>query len=104
MRLIDADALICSVCEQCDGACDICGDGERCLKCNSHCQCDLREAIDDAPTIDAKPVRHGRWIYYKNHAAVVQCTECGLIRNIYKQEGWHYCPNCGAKMDGGAEE
>ena len=60
--------------------------------------------VKHAPTIDAEPVRHGRWIYYKNHAAVVQCTECGLIRNIYKQEGWHYCPNCGAKMDGGAEE
>lgn len=59
--------------------------------------------IEQAPAIDAVPVVDGRWLDCENYNDIRQCSECGLIRNIYKQEGWKYCPNCGAKMDGGAE-
>ena len=88
MRLIDADALVVAECGQCDGACDIC-DGEYCLKCNSHNKCQLREAIDYAPSIDAEPVRHGRW----EHG--MRCSGCGQVDTTKP----NYCPNCGAKMD-----
>ena len=56
--------------------------------------------IAEAPTIDAVEVVHGRWLDCENYNDIRQCSECGLIRNIYKQEGWKYCPNCGAKMGG----
>ena len=56
-------------------------------------------AIENAPAVDAEPVRHGEWLDCENYNDIVQCSKCGLIRNIYKQEGWNYCPNCGAKMD-----
>ena len=50
---------------------------------------------------DAKPVRHGEWeIINRNEA---RCSECKVIRNIGSQTGWNFCPNCGAKMDGGKE-
>ena len=55
-------------------------------------------------TVDAVPVRHGKWIdegqyadYYPHHAWL--CSECGeqLIEN---GTPWYkYCPNCGARMD-----
>ena len=56
-------------------------------------------AVVNAPTIDAVEVVHGRWLDCENYNDIRQCSECGLIRNIYKQEGWKYCPNCGTKMD-----
>ena len=51
-------------------------------------------AVEKAPTVDAVPVRHGRW---NNGYEVQNCSECGYRgKRSYK-----YCPNCGAKMDGG---
>lgn len=50
------------------------------------------------------PVRHGRWIDKGEYAV---CTECGG-RSGTQYDGvapiplmTQYCPNCGAKMDGG---
>lgn len=55
--------------------------------------------IDEAPTVDAEPVRHGHWIecplrkYPKEHIDV--CSVCdGKALAKY-----NYCPHCGAKMD-----
>lgn len=52
--------------------------------------------IDDAPTIDAEPVRHGHWVICSD-GYYPYCSKC-------KQEPsgknmTNYCPNCGAKMD-----
>ena len=93
MRLIDADAFS----AQFDGY----GWGEECdgLK--------VLAMLDEAPTIDAEPVRHGRWISEKcNHKpcriknpekwVTYKCSVCGYS-NGRKQS--NYCPNCGAKMD-----
>lgn len=60
----------------------------------------LWNILDDMPTIDAVPVVHGRWMFDRpNH---YKCSECdamwsGIVRFM------SYCPNCGAKMDGGSE-
>ena len=52
--------------------------------------------IDEMPTIEAEPIKHGEWIpddYEYNH-----CSECS-----YEHESPEYvtpyCPNCGAKME-----
>lgn len=60
--------------------------------------------IDNAPTIDAVPVRHGKWIYGNDfHWYMASCSACGYQRRTdIKATGWNqwkYCPNCGAKMD-----
>lgn len=53
--------------------------------------------LEATPTVEAAPVLHGRWIMDgKDHC---HCSQCGDGRNIKTQIGWHYCPNCGAKMD-----
>ena len=58
------------------------------------------------PAADVAPVRHGRWV--DNH-----CTACGMMPmgdEMWKlcdfepprfEKFMDYCPNCGAKMDGG---
>ena len=44
----------------------------------------------------------GRWTpRHKDTKAF--CTKCGALRDIETQEFWSFCPNCGAKMKGGAE-
>lgn len=56
----------------------------------------------DAPTIEAEPIRHGRWIYKEYRTTkddaigFYLCSECGRA-NWIKED--NYCPNCGAKMD-----
>lgn len=55
--------------------------------------------IENAQTIDAVPVKHGRWI--DGH-----CSNCGCDVPAYiidwkwqKDMDANFCPNCGAKMD-----
>ena len=56
-------------------------------------------AIRNAPTIDAEPVRHGKWThdggYFKNRWI---CSECGYKWFSTKESG-KFCANCGARMD-----
>lgn len=54
------------------------------------------DVFEKAPTIEAEPVRHGRWI---GGNALDTCSECGGLG----ADCFAYCPQCGAKMDGGAE-
>ena len=35
------------------------------------------DLIDKCPTIDAEPVRHGRWIRCKGKSNLWYCSECG---------------------------
>lgn len=56
------------------------------------------EFIQSRPTIDAEPVRHGRWEEYEI-PHIICCSECDWGTGV--DERSNYCPNCGAKMDGG---
>lgn len=53
--------------------------------------------LEGADTIDAEPVRHGRWIEYSDNTGLFYCNLCGYI--YAKILSHDYCPNCGAKMD-----
>lgn len=68
----------------------------------------LSKAVDEAPTVDATPVVHGRWYVPKGmmppeHHGRYRCSVCGHMA-MYERPGREflsdYCPNCGAKMDG----
>ena len=56
-------------------------------------------AIDVQPTVDAEPVRHGKWID-TNYDAIVRCSECGRYYGKYESTQAVYCQKCGARMDG----
>ena len=62
-----------------------------------------QDLLDQAPSVDAEPVRHGRWIYgiTLNHEWK-KCSECLVSQDIFGC--FTYCPNCGAKMDGGKQD
>ena len=63
---------------------------------------DVTKSINNAPTIEAEPVRHGRWEECGQYDVYdyCQCSECGY----FSFDGeTNYCPYCGAKMDGGDE-
>lgn len=83
MRLIDADAL------KLDIMC-VYGSNPQYINWLNH-----------APTVDAVPVRHGKWIHEVRYTIdslhsyqQYRCSECGMtyITNT------KYCPNCGARM------
>lgn len=82
MRPIDADALVEAVKDYPYGY-------------RGMIVCDIAKQ----PTID--PVRHGEW-KETNDPMFRACSVCGYLEWVGL---WNnYCPECGAKMDGGEEE
>lgn len=69
---------------------------------NGNCRnCYTSQFIENIAAADVAPVVHGRWeskrkMYRTPNAKNYTCSECGLPI----AERWHYCPNCGAHMDG----
>lgn len=97
MRPIDADALIDSLKNMCCASVSI--------KTRKIVDDALHELlpkiIDDEPTLDYAPVKHGQWIE-TNDDTMKRCSECDVICLIaqYPHGKANFCPNCGARMDG----
>ena len=91
LELIDRHALLKKVYEHTQER-ERMTDGEWCRKC-----------IYEAPTIEAEPVRHGRWIKSDVYT-FKKCSECGAIWDTALCENifFIYCPRCGSK-NGGAD-
>ena len=85
MRLIDADALLRNTVYNTLSAPYI-----------------TKRDVEEAPTVDAAPVRHGRWIKETDRENHWNCSECGVVVGIVAEYS-PYCYKCGAKMDGGEE-
>ena len=90
MRLIDADAL------DLDREVELADDWN-----TAH---EIANCVKYAPTIDAVPVVHGRWINIANGNCddLCKCSECK--ETWLGIGGYNYCPHCGAKMDGERKE
>ena len=59
---------------------------------------ELYDILEQMPTIDAEPVRHGHWTLDRHEHGV--CSVCHMTSvDIIGGEFHNYCPNCGAKMD-----
>ena len=101
IRLIDANAVLkemketyCTDCNNYNGVC--------CRACE---HMDDMDFIEDAPTIDAHPVKHGTW---NRTDMFVKCSECGVELlddaffgiHVFDDGYMPFCPNCGAKMGG----
>ena len=60
--------------------------------------------IEKTTTADVVEVKHGEWIVVgrtKGMSAILKCSYCGRVRKGHGRS--NYCPDCGAKMDGGNE-
>lgn len=70
----------------------------------------LTKLIEIFPTDNFVPVKHGHWISLDDYFEDAECSECGdalVIGDCSFNdfcECYNYCPNCGAKMDGGDNE
>ena len=53
------------------------------------------------PAADVAPVVHGRWV--DAGRGIKACSNCNHGIKEHMAYANHYCPNCGAKMDGGAD-
>ena len=64
----------------------------------------IKQVVKKQPTIEAEPVRHGRW-EYRHADDWMFCTACGADAegNYDEPLETDYCPHCGARMDGGAD-
>ena len=63
----------------------------------------LAYCIDSIPSVDAVEVVHGRWIDAYG-IPKSKCENCGVAFSRVMDGDCYYCPNCGAKMDGGNED
>jgi hypothetical protein len=88
MRYIDADALLSR------------------LPDDLPYKASVKRVLTQAHTADVVEVRHGEWI---KHSAWYECSVCkgdffveGYAEDYDPISDWdlHFCPNCGAKMDG----
>lgn len=70
----------------------------------------LLKDIEEQPTIDAEPVRHGKWIRQTDTRFgemlndILICSECNVAFSTVKMIRRSYCPNCGARMDAERKE
>lgn len=65
--------------------------------------CDITD-IENAPTVDAEPVRHGHWTNISisvTGSSSAECSLCGtVVHDTFADTNRiNYCPHCGAKMD-----
>lgn len=111
-RLIDADALISLIKRTCCNGCKN-YEGVKCRACEHD---DAIAMIEDAPTVNAVEVVHGRWETANDGTHF--CSNCGcdatytwddIDRSFINSADdvpdriTNFCQNCGAKMDGGAD-
>ena len=57
--------------------------------------------VSRLPAADVAPVKHGHWNVGYFHDRVCSC--CTHPSNNLDDYPYKFCPHCGAKMDGGAE-
>lgn len=63
----------------------------------------VKDELYDFPAADVAPVIHGKWhdVYMTSPSSfAATCSICGISNDIPHPISAHYCPNCGAKMDG----
>lgn len=62
--------------------------------------------IEDAPTADVAQIKHGVW--EKTDSAYLlrcsACHDCYIDEDWLDGKKWNFCPECGAKMNGGDDD
>lgn len=76
----------------------------------------VRANLDRCPSVDAEPVKRGKWLCHRvsrigntciEHVQTEKCSVCKRYITtpfVYGRTVNNYCPHCGAKMDGGEKD
>lgn len=103
MRLIDADRVVATLTAENTRDDDTLGYADGLLDGIEV----YAEALRNAPTIDAEPVVHATWIPKDTDGSwrVDTCSACKKDTHYVRYApAYDFCPNCGAKMDGGERD
>lgn len=67
---------------------------------------ECRKRLERLPAADVVEVRHGRWneVEHGENGVLCECSTCKEWMLFYYGFDANFCPNCGAKMDGGQDE
>ena len=101
MRLIDADALVEDIKSEIDDDKEIYPDDKTSIMFRAGMKTVIL-IVKNQDTVD--PVKQGHWIVYPTLVSFLRCSQC------HNGVGWHndkkpnYCPHCGARMDGDAND
>lgn len=63
----------------------------------------FENAMAEAPTVDAAPIRRGKWINVTNGRGGRECNQCHNYAPAWQTGEEHltdFCSNCGARMEG----
>ena len=101
MRLIDADALQAQIQQDYDLFVDSTYLPDKARRDELS---NVLARIINAPTIEAAPVRHGKWKHIPEEPfeGYYVCSVCNEQAEVSSFEQWlltDYCPFCGAKME-----
>lgn len=55
----------------------------------------MRDALEMAIEALGQEPKRGKWLNYLKEGLKWKCSECGSKYTT----PWHYCPNCGARME-----
>lgn len=75
--------------------------------CENFCHCNIRYCnksccpILNAPTADVAEVKHGEWLKHYQSGVTVSEGFVSSCCDMWNERKTPYCPNCGARMDGG---
>lgn len=61
----------------------------------------LEAALRSVPAADVMLVVHGQWETSSDRPDTLICSVCKCGFDMWKHDPHNYCPNCGARMDGG---
>lgn len=61
------------------------------------------EYVENLPPADVAPVVHGRWVTHYRSGTPVPEGYVSTCCDMWNSRKRNYCPNCGAKMDGGED-
>lgn len=61
------------------------------------------EIVASPAAADVAPVVHGRWMDHYRSGVTVAEGGVSSCCDMWNDRRSNYCPNCGAKMDGGAD-
>ena len=83
--------------------------------CNGTMSClQMRRMVERVPAADVVPVLHGQWVDAHGDRRVAECSACKELFEVvfdgpssdelfaWFARFYRYCPNCGARMVGGA--
>lgn len=69
---------------------------------------ETQNKVRDLPSADVVEARHAEWQlihrdkdFYKD---IYKCSKCRFLATGTQEWAYVYCPNCGARMDGGNDE